>query len=77
MRKFLSFLAGVVMGGLVGATLALLLAPYSGDTLREQVRERLNALQAELEQAASDKKVELEKYLETLKQPGASVTLEE
>lgn len=77
MRKFLSFLAGVVMGGLVGATLALLLAPFSGETLREQVRERLSALQAELEQAASDKKIELEKYLETLKQPGAGVTLEE
>lgn len=77
MRKFLSFLSGVVMGGLVGATLALLLAPYSGDTLRDQIRERFNALQAELEQAASEKKVELEKYLETLKQPGAGVTLEE
>ena len=36
-----------------------------------------SALQAELEQAASDKKIELEKYLETLKQPGAGVTLEE
>jgi len=75
MRKFLSFLAGVVMGGLVGATLALLLAPYSGDTLRDQIRERFSALQAELEQAATEKKIELEQYLETLKQPG--VTLEE
>lgn len=32
-----SFLAGVVVGGLVGAALGLLLAPDSGERLRDQV----------------------------------------
>ena len=77
MRKFLSFLSGALMGSLVGATLALLLAPYSGDTLRNQIRNRLDTLQTELEQAASEKKIELEKYLENLRQPSSGVTLEE
>ena len=34
---FGSFLAGVVIGGLIGATLGLLLAPQTGDELREHV----------------------------------------
>lgn len=69
MRKFLSFLVGTVMGALVGATLALLLAPSSGETLRGQIRERFEALQAELTEAANDKRAELEEYLGTLREP--------
>lgn len=34
---FGSFLAGVVIGGLVGAAIGLLLAPQTGDELRVQV----------------------------------------
>ncbi len=34
-----SFLAGVVIGGLVGAAIGLLLAPDTGERLREQVGE--------------------------------------
>lgn len=34
---FGSFLAGAVIGGLIGAAIGLLLAPTSGDQLREQV----------------------------------------
>jgi gas vesicle protein len=45
MKKFLSFMSGVIMGGLVGATIALLLAPFSGETLRGQIRERITARQ--------------------------------
>jgi gas vesicle protein len=36
---FGSFLAGVVIGGLVGAAIGLLLAPATGEELREQVGE--------------------------------------
>ena len=36
---FGSFLAGVVIGGLVGAAIGLLLAPDTGERLREQVGE--------------------------------------
>jgi gas vesicle protein len=34
---FGSFLAGVLIGGLIGAAIGLLLAPASGEELREQV----------------------------------------
>ena len=76
MRKFLSFLGGTLMGALVGATLALLLTPSSGETLRTQIRERFLALQDELGQAAEDRKIELENYLTTLRQQKSGVQLE-
>lgn len=34
---FGSFLAGAVIGGLIGAALGLILAPQSGEELRDQV----------------------------------------
>ncbi len=76
MRKFLSFLGGTLMGALVGATLALLLTPSSGETLRTQIRERFLSLQDELSQAAEDRKIELENYLTTLRQQKSGVELE-
>ena len=69
MKKFLSFLVGTTMGALVGATLALLLAPSSGETLRGQIRERFSTLQDELSQAAAERRIELENYLDTLRNP--------
>jgi gas vesicle protein len=35
-----AFLSGVVLGGLVGAAVALLLAPQPGEETREQLREK-------------------------------------
>jgi gas vesicle protein len=72
MRKFLSFFVGTIMGALVGATVALLLAPSSGDTLRTQIQDRFAALQEELAQAATERRVELENYLATLREPQPS-----
>lgn len=69
MKKFLGFLSGAVMGGLVGATLALLLAPSSGEELRGQLQERFGAFQEEINQAMSDKRVELEAKLEEMRKP--------
>ena len=78
MRKFFSFMMGVLMGGLVGATVALLLAPFSGETLRAQIRERISTLQEELTEAAGTRRTELEKQLASLRQPkSTTVTLEE
>ena len=34
------FFAGLVIGGLVGASLALLLAPQSGEETRDQIRDK-------------------------------------
>lgn len=76
MKKFFSFMVGSIMGALVGATLALLLAPNSGDALRSQLRERYAALQDELSQAAAERRVELENYLATLRDPQSEIELE-
>ena len=69
MRKFFSFLMGTVMGALVGATIALLLAPESGDELRGTIRQRFVTLKDEVSQAASSRKIELEDKLANLRQP--------
>ena len=66
------------MGALVGATLALLLAPESGDELRTHLRQRFETLQTELGEAASTRRLELEKQISDLRQPKTtSVPLEE
>jgi gas vesicle protein len=78
MRKFFSFLMGTVMGALVGVTVALLLAPESGEEIRGSIRQRFMALQEELSEAAASRKIELERQLANLRQPkSTSVPLEE
>jgi len=69
MKKFLGFLSGAIMGGLVGAVLALLLAPSSGEELRGELKERFGGFQEEISQAMKDKRVELEAKLEELRKP--------
>ena len=76
MKKFFSFFVGTVMGALVGATVALLLAPSSGETLRGQIQERFAALQEELTQAAADRRAELEEYLANLRESNAGIEIE-
>ena len=69
MKKLVGFISGAIMGGLVGATLALLLAPSSGEELRGELKGRFGAFQEEIGQAMTDKRVELEAKLEELRKP--------
>lgn len=69
MRRLLSFLFGAILGGLVGSTTALLLAPESGAELRARLRERVDAFGAEIRQAAATRRIELQQRLETLRAP--------
>jgi gas vesicle protein len=69
MRTTINFLVGALMGALVGATVAVLLAPSSGDELRQQIRERGLAFRDEIAEAASARRIELEKQLKSLRQP--------
>ena len=69
MRRFVGFLAGAMCGAIVGAVAALLLAPYSGLELRQNVRLRVDEILAEGRQAAADRRAELEAQLTALKQP--------
>ncbi|MBT7219007.1 MAG: YtxH domain-containing protein [Chloroflexi bacterium] len=59
------------MGGLVGATAALLLAPSTGEELRGQMKERISTFQDEMGQAMNSRKVELEKKLDDMRKPKA------
>jgi gas vesicle protein len=56
-----SFLAGIVVGGLIGAAIGLLLAPASGDEIREQVGEFVGERRAQLEEAISEGRAAAEK----------------
>jgi gas vesicle protein len=49
MGRFFSFMAGSVMGAAVGAAMALLLTPYSGEELRELAREAAYTRREQLE----------------------------
>lgn len=77
MRKMMSFLSGAVMGALVGATIALLMAPSSGDDLQGELRQRFSQFKDELTQAASARRVELETKLAEMRKPAPSGVKEE
>jgi gas vesicle protein len=51
---FGSFLAGAVIGGLIGAALGLLLAPQTGDELRGQVGDFVDNKRAEFGDAVNE-----------------------
>ncbi|HJW89619.1 MAG TPA: YtxH domain-containing protein [Anaerolineales bacterium] len=69
MRKALSFLSGAMLGGLVGATFAILFAPASGEELRAQMRARVERIQSEVSQAAAQRREDLEQQLAALRSP--------
>ena len=76
MQKLFSFLAGATVGALVGATLSVLMAPQSGEELRGEIRSRANRFRSELEEAAKERRAELEHQLEMMRQPQAEISLE-
>jgi gas vesicle protein len=65
------FLIGIMVGSLVGSTIALLLAPESGETLRSQLRERGQSFMGEIRHAADSRRIELTDRLESLRAPRA------
>lgn len=69
MRRMFGFLIGIFVGSLVGSTIALLLAPESGEELRGQLRERGQGFMSEVRHAADSRRIELRNRLETLKAP--------
>jgi gas vesicle protein len=69
MNKFFNFVAGATLGALVGAAVAILLAPVSGEELQAQIKAQVEQIQLEVKTAATDRRVELEEQLSTLRQP--------
>ncbi len=69
MRRIFGFLIGVMVGGLVGSTIALLLAPESGGQLRTELRSRGEAFFSEVRSAADERRIELRQRLEMMREP--------
>jgi len=72
MRKAMAFTFGAVMGGIIGALVALLFAPTSGEKFRSSFQEQLENIQIEIKEAAKKKRAELEGQLDDLIQPKES-----
>lgn len=69
MRRMFGFLIGIFVGGLVGAVVALLLAPESGEQLRGQLRSRGQNFLNDIRHSADARRIELRRRLETLRAP--------
>ena len=69
MRRMFGFLIGIFVGALVGSTVALLMAPESGEKLRGELRERGQVFMNDVQHAADSRKIELRGRLETLREP--------
>jgi gas vesicle protein len=69
MNKFINFVAGATLGALVGASIAILLAPVSGEELQTQIKNQAEQIQLEVKNAASERRAELEEQLSALREP--------
>ena len=69
MRRMFGFFIGILVGALVGSTVALLMAPESGQALRMQLRERGQGVLDEIRHAADSRRIELRRRLEALRAP--------
>jgi gas vesicle protein len=68
MNKLLSFMAGGLCGALVGAAAALLLAPSSGQQLRDDVVTRWEDALSEAKKAMEETRMDLQKQFEQMQQ---------
>lgn len=58
--EFGAFISGFVIGGLVGAAVALLLAPQSGEDTRTLIRDRSIEIRDQVEQSAAEARARAE-----------------
>ena len=56
MNRAFNFLLGAAIGGFIGATVAILLAPSSGDDLRSEIGMRTERIRSEVAKAAADRR---------------------
>jgi len=69
MNRMFGFLIGIVVGSLVGSTIALLMAPESGEVLRTQLRSRGEGFFNDVRHAADERKIELRRRLDSMRAP--------
>lgn len=75
MRKIGYFLFGSLLGGLIGAGIALLFSPTSGAEIRGNIRSYTMHTVDEVKSAALQKRDELQKQLEQMR-TGSSIKVE-
>jgi gas vesicle protein len=63
------FLIGIFVGGLVGSMIALLMAPESGENLRNQLRARGQGFVNDISRSADLRRIELRNRLDSLRAP--------
>ena len=68
MVKTISFVGGFVIGAMIGAAVAVFIAPQSGEEFQKQIRERLDAVAQEGRRAAAERRAELEAQFAQAKQ---------
>lgn len=66
MRRVMAFLGGILSGGAIGTAVALLFAPRSGDAMRQGLRQRIASARAAGDEAAAQRRRELEARLRNL-----------
>ncbi len=64
-NDFVTFFAGMIIGGLVGAAAAMMLAPQSGEDTRALLRDKGIELKEKAVDVAQDAQLRAEKALET------------
>jgi gas vesicle protein len=69
MDRLLKFMGGAVLGGLLGASLALLLTPASGEGLRARIQDEIERVRSEVSDAARERRADLEVQLTALRTP--------
>jgi len=67
MKRCFSFLLGAIVGGMIGSTLVLLLAPTKGKELRAHIQDYIDNLTTEAQIAAAQRRTELENELARLR----------
>jgi len=69
MKKFGSFLLGVILGAIVGAAIAALLAPESGADTQTMLKGKVQSIRDEVIHAANTRGEELRLELEKMRKP--------
>lgn len=67
MSKSSNFVMGAIIGGVVSSVLVRLYAPYSGLELRTRIKDYIQNVQDEVQQAGNERRLELEAELEKLR----------
>ena len=66
MRRFMTFVSGIVCGALVGSVVVLLVTPESGKEFRERLTERFAGFRDEIKRAYESRMAQMESELEGL-----------